>query len=223
MGGRAVLTFRWVVFVLALGFWIYMFHQMLDPTKGFGWQFRYLTIWALTASVASAGLCLRLSLGRGRRPDVLVSVTFVLNAMVCYLYWKLWLADPGNVTGDTPPDWWLNYYLHGLGPALQAVEALVILRAFTRPLATVGWLAAVVVAYVLWAELGVQPTNDTPVGTVTTGLPYPFLNDLAFGGRVRFYVTSALGSLIVVALGWGVTRYLLPPRSAASNAASPAR
>ena len=117
---RAVLRYRWFVFLLVLGYWVYQFHQMLDPSNGFGWQFRYLTIWALTASLLSAGAVLRLSMGwTDRRPEVLAGVTVVMNALVVYLYWKLWFDDPANVNNGGPIIWWQEYYLHALGPVLQ--------------------------------------------------------------------------------------------------------
>jgi hypothetical protein len=59
---RLVTNFRWIVFLLALGFWFYQFSQTsLDK---FGWQFRFLTIWGLTFNLIVAYLMLRYSLGR---------------------------------------------------------------------------------------------------------------------------------------------------------------
>ncbi len=204
---RSVLIYRWIVFALVLGYWIYQFHQMLDPTKGFGWQFRYLTIWALTASLLSAGAVLRLSMGwSDRRPETLAGVAAVMNAMVVYLYWRLYLADPANVNDGAPILWWQEYYLHGLGPLLQWIDAFLILGVFRRPGPVVRGLFLVVLAYVGWAELVVQPTNARPLGEVTSGLPYPFLNNMGFAGRVEFYATSFVMALGLVAVGWGITR-----------------
>ncbi len=202
-----ILTYRWIVFLLASGYWIYQFQQVLDPTKGFGWQFRYLTIWALTASLLSALAVLRLSLGATNcRPETLVGVTAVLNGMVVYLYWRLYLADPANVNDGSPILWWQEYYLHGLGPLLQWIDAFLILGVFRRPLPVVGTLLAVVFVYVGWSELVVQPTNALPVGSITSGLPYPFLNNMEIGDRIRFYVTSFIMALGIVGLGWGISR-----------------
>lgn len=206
---RGVLIYRCVVLALVLGYWIYQFNQMLDPTKGFGWQFRYLTIWALTASLLSALAVLRLSLGRtDHRPETLAGVAAVMNGMVVYLYWRLFLADPANVNDGAPILWWQEYYLHGLGPLLQWIDAFVILGVFRRPWPVVVALFLVVLAYVGWAELVVQATNARPVGNVTSGLPYPFLNNLEFGGRARFYVTSFAMALVIVVVGWGVSRFV---------------
>ena len=44
---HSIITFRWTVFLLALGFWFYQFTQ--TSLEAFGWQFRFLTIWGLTA------------------------------------------------------------------------------------------------------------------------------------------------------------------------------
>lgn len=210
MGARpAVLRYRQVVFVLALGYWIYQFHQMLDPTRGFGWQFRYLTIWALTASLLSAFAVLRLSMGwTDRRPDTLASVAAVMNALVVYLYWKLWFDDPSSVNGDGPIAWWQEYYLHALGPLLQWFDALFLLGSFRRVMPVLGVLACIVLAYVGWAELLVRPLNARPLGEVTSGLPYPFLNNMEFAARSVFYGGTAALSLIVVGAGWGLTRLI---------------
>ncbi len=203
----AILYYRWIVFALVLGYWIYQFNQMLDPTKGFGWQFRYLTIWALTASLLSAFAVLRLSMSwTDRRPETLAGVAVVMNVMVVYLYWKLFFADRANVNDGAPILWWQEYYLHGLGPLLQWIDAFVILGVFRRPVPVVLALLAVILAYVGWSELIIQPTNARPVGSVTNGLPYPFLNNLEFSGRLVFYASSTGLALLVVAVGWGVGR-----------------
>lgn len=206
----AVVAYRWFVFLLVLGYWIYQFNQMLDPTKGFGWQFRYLTIWALTASLLSAFAVLRLSMGwTDRRPEILAGVAVVMNVMVVYLYWKLFLADPANVNDGSPILWWQEYYLHGLGPLLQWIDAFLILGVFRRPWPVVGALLAVILVYVGWSELVIQPANARPVGSVTSGLPYPFLNNLEFSGRLVFYATSAASAMIVVAAAWALNRFIL--------------
>ena len=56
-----VLRYRVTVFALALGYWLYQFTQ--TDLDAFGWQFRFLTIWALTANLVVAGQMLRRSLG----------------------------------------------------------------------------------------------------------------------------------------------------------------
>ena len=42
--------------------------------------------------------------------------------------------------------------------------------------------------YVLWSEAFVQSFNDAPVGSVTSGLPYPFLNSMEWPERAEFYL-----------------------------------
>jgi hypothetical protein len=129
--------------------------------------------------------------------------------MVVYLYWKLFLADPANVNDGSPILWWQEYYLHGLGPLLQWIDAFLILGVFRRPWPVVGALLAVILVYVGWSELVIQPANARPVGSVTSGLPYPFLNNLEFSGRLVFYATSAASAMIVVAAAWALNRFIL--------------
>jgi hypothetical protein len=57
----------------------------------------------------------------------------------------------------------------------------------------------VIAAYLAWSEFFVQRFNDVPTGAVTSGLPYPFLNDMELPARLQFYGLNfgvALGFLI---------------------------
>ena len=209
--GRSVLIYRWAVFLLAAGYTVHQIILDADYTN-FAGPFRFLTIWALLLSFFVASRNLAYTEDRTDRVwTVTVMVTAVLNAMVVALYWRLFLADPSSVTGkDGPPDWYLQYYLHGLGPVLQWIDALFIIGAFQRWWRAVLPLLAVVVAYVAWIELLVSRFSDTPVGSVTSGFPYPFLNGLDLTGRAQFYGSAAIQAVIVLAafaaLGWCVRR-----------------
>lgn len=190
--------FQISMLAIALGYWLHMF-WIADLTS-FGAQFRYLTIWALTGAVVSWSMCL---LRPGRAPGFHAAAA-VLSALVVLLYWRLYFADPANVNGDSPIRWYLEYYLHLAGPVLQGVNAVVLIRVFDRPVAAIPWMAAVFVAYVAWIELLVQPFNDVPVGSITTGLPYPFLNNMELGARAVFYGTTAMTLLVLLAVGAGL-------------------
>ena len=163
---KTVTGFRWVVFLLALGFWFYQFSQ--TSLDHFGWQFRFLTIWGLSANVIVAWLMLRLSAGGSARDYTpLVSAVVVINAFVVFMYWKLWFTDPALVNSGGPIAWYQEYYLHALGPALMAFDALFIYGAFRRIPATIGLILAFILIYVAWAELLVGPMNSLPIGTIT--------------------------------------------------------
>ena len=202
--GRAVLIWRWAVFLLAAFYCVRM--VLWGPWDAALGPFRFLTIWALFASFFAASRMVALSEGRSdRRWDGVVGAVAVLNAMVVMLYWRLYLADPASVTRDGRlGEWWLEYYLHGLGPLLQWIDALVVHRSFRRPIASAGWLIGVCAAYPLWAEFVVRPLNDAPAGRVTAGLPYPFLNDLAPVERATFYATNGGVALVLLALFCGL-------------------
>ena len=49
-----VKVFRWIVFLLASGFWLSQFTTSL--AEGFGLQFRFLTVWGLTVYVVIAAM-----------------------------------------------------------------------------------------------------------------------------------------------------------------------
>lgn len=220
---RPVLAYRWIVF-LAAGF--YCVFQVLTGDYSYpAGPFRYLTIWALFLSFYSASRMLALSEYRiTRSHEVTAMSAAVLNVMVCYLYWKLFFTDPALVT-NKPPVWYREYYLHLAGPLLQIIDAFFIARVFKRVWRAILPLLGIIVAYVCWAEYVLQPYSEKPVGQVTSGLPYPFLNDLELPARLTFYGANAavaIGLLALFgALAWAV--YRVWPASAASSEASPSR
>lgn len=205
---KALTLFRWITFLLAGGYCVRM--ALWSDYVQVGGPFRFLTIWALFLSFFCASRMIARMEGRTeRRWDALVAATAVINTMVVILYWRLYFADPASVTRDGElSSWWLEGYLHGLGPALQVVEAVFLHRAFRKPHLGAGVLVGIIALYVAWAELVQRPLNDSPVGSVTTGLPYPFLNSLEFGDRAVFYATNVGVGLVVlvifavVSLGW---------------------
>ena len=206
-----VLIYRWIVFLLAAGYTVYQL--LIDASyEQVGGPFRFLTIWALLFSFFCASRMIAREEARTeRRWDAVIATTAVLNAMVVYLYWKLVFDDPSLVRNRELP-WFQEYYLHALGPLLQWIDALFIHRAFRRLWASLGVLGGVVLAYVLWVEAVVGPFNETPIGSVTSGYPYPFLNNLEFAGRAAFYTQTAVGAFILMgvffALGWVISRAL---------------
>lgn len=205
---RGVLIFRWIVFLLAAGYCLRTI--VFGSYGGFGGPFRYLTVWALFASFFCASRMLALSEGRSlRRWDAVVSATAVLNAMVVILYWRLYFADPGSVTRDGQLGaWWLELYMHALGPALQWIDSTLIHRSFTKLKVTFAVLVGVILAYIAWVELIVGPLNDSPVGSVVSGLPYPFLNNLEFAGRATFYGVN-FAVAVVVLLGFAAVAFAM--------------
>lgn len=218
--GGALGLWRLGVFLLAAGFWLYQFAT--QDLADFGWQFRFLTVWALSLSVLSAWFALRVSLRLSTSAHrTLMAGTAVLNAMVVLLYWRLYLESPTQVNGADVLPALQEWYLHALGPALQWIEALFLTRAFVRPIPSALTVLGAIMAYVLWIELAVQPLNEVPGGAVTTGLPYPFLNDMPLRDRLVFYAVQAGVALLVLG-AFQVLQRLLSP-SSASRAASPSR
>jgi hypothetical protein len=76
-------------------------------------------------------------------------------------------------------------------------------------------LLGVIGAYVLWAELIVQTFNKRPLGNVTSGLPYPFLNDLELPQRMVFYASNIATAILLLltyaGLAWLVRRRFPAP------------
>ncbi len=200
-----ITAFRILVLLLAAFYSLEQFTN-LKPAS-IGWQFRFLTIWTLTANLIVAAQMLRLQLGRTtHRWEAFVSLVVIMNMAVVIQYWRLYFLDPANVTYAEGPVWWKEYYLHLLGPILMWIDAFLILGVFSR-LKPV-FLAALIlgIAYPLWIELVVHPLNSKPVGSVTAGLPYPFLNNMELGSRMIFYTISTVANFVFIGIGWAIAR-----------------
>lgn len=196
---KPVLLFRWVTFLLAGGYCLYQ--VMSADYSSPGGPFRFLTIWALFLSFYAASRMLALSEHRIHRDHHRTAmIAAVVNVMVVFLYWRLFFTDPALVNGSGHIPWHQQYYLHLLGPALQIIDAVFIARVFKKPMRAAAPLVGFVVTYLLWAELFVGPQNSAPIGTVTSGLPYPFLNSLEFSERLVFYGTNVFAALVVLAV-----------------------
>ena len=210
MTARPVLIYRWIVFLLAAGYC--MRTLIFGGFDNFGGPFRFLTIWALFASFFCASRMMALMEGRSdARWDGFVGMTAVINTMVVFLYWRLYFADPMSVTPDGElAAWHLEMYLHLVGPLLQWTDSIFIHRSYRRLGAALAWLVGVIAAYVAWAELVIRPMNATPQGTVTSGLPYRFLNNLELPDRAVFYATNFATGIALLFLfagiAWAVRR-----------------
>jgi hypothetical protein len=195
-----VLSYRILVFSSALFYMIYIL-IVSDWTQP-GGPSRYLTVWGLFFSLLISWRVLQNSRGRGNnRWDVFVSSSAIINAMVVFLYWKLFFEDPMSVTTNGQLDvWWREYYMHLVGPVLMWIDALFINRVFQKVKKTILWLTGTITTYIAWIEFVVRPLNDSPVGKVTNGLPYPFLNDLFLFDRLSFYVVNFIVAMMFLAL-----------------------
>lgn len=208
---RPILVYRWVTFLLAAGYTLYqIFSSSYEQPFG---PFRFLTIWALLASFYAASRMLALSERRiDRKHEVTAMCASVLNVMVLFLYWNLYFKDPSLVNGNGPIKWWLEYYLHGLGPLLQIFDAVFIARVFQRPHRAALPVVGLVALYVCFSEFAVAPLATEPTGRVTSGLPYPYLNNMELMDRWLHYASNGVSAVIVLVglagTGWAVRRWL---------------
>ena len=198
---RIIIRYRLWCLILVIGYWIYQF--TITNYGNFGLHFRYLTIWGLSCTLIATFLlyinCLR---GLAERYWPFVSATAVLNAMVVFLYWKLYFIDPNLVNYSGSISWFQEYYLHLVGPALLILDALFINNSFRQIWRGLAVIFGICLGYILWSELITGPLNVIPEGKVTQGLPYPFLNDLTAKERIIFYATTILTSAIFYFAGF---------------------
>jgi hypothetical protein len=209
------LIFRWTAFLLAAGYCIRT--MIFGGWDAFGGPFRFLTIWALFAAFFAFSRMMAMEEGRSdNRWDGFVCMTAVINTMVVFLYWRLYFADPMSVTTDGELGaWHLEMYLHLFGPLLLVIDTIFVHRSYRRLKPAFVWLIGVIATYVLWAEFVVQPLNNSPAGAVTSGLPYPFLNNLELVDRMGFYITNAVVGIVLLLLyagiAWGFRRRFPAP------------
>jgi len=200
-----VVYFRGSCFTLALLYWFYQFYEA--NYNGFGIQFRYLTIWGLTGNLIVTGLLFRQTLAKQKEKYfAAVSAVCVLNVLVVFLYWRLYFIDPKLVNYSGNIVWFQEYYLHLLGPLLLFVDSLLVNRSFRQ--FKLGIIQALLLSfsYVLWTEFVTGPLNNVPVGSMTAGLPYPFLNDMVLSDRLEFYAISILTGVFFYFLFWLIDR-----------------
>ena len=99
---RNLLYFRGFCFGIAILYWFYQFY--VANYKGFGLQFRYLTIWGLTGNVIVTGILVRRTFYEQKEDHfAIVSAVCVLNVLVVFLYWRLYFIDPVSYTHLTLP------------------------------------------------------------------------------------------------------------------------
>lgn len=205
---RNLLYFRGVCFTSAMLYWFYQFY--VANYNGFGIQFRYLTIWGLTGSAIVTGLLFMQTLSKQKENYfAVVSSVCVLNALVVFLYWRLYFIDPELVNYSGSIIWFQEYYLHLLGPLLLFVDSILLNRSFRQFKTGIILTLLISFSYVAWTEIVTTPLNNTPVGSKAAGLPYPFLNDMVLADRLIFYAISIVTGVFFYFLFWFIDRVCL--------------
>jgi hypothetical protein len=142
--------------------------------------------------------------------DSILNVAVILNFIVVFFYWRLYFQDPLSVNMNGPNEWFMEYYLHALGPTLMVIDALFIHGSFNTFSKGLKFLFLLFSSYILWVEFIVAPYSSRPQGMVTKGFPYPFLNDLTIYGRTGFYLSVVfIGCTLYMALFF-IKKYALP-------------
>lgn len=195
---RWQVIYRWATLALAVIVWVRCFGDArLDE---FGWQFRLVEVWAVSASAISAALMVRLSMGwSASRHESFAGGVAAVNAVVVALH-----LGPLGLISSTPA--WHVLGLTLIVPLLQIADALLVLRAFGHLRGAVAWVLGIALAYVAWVELAVRPLNLPVDGG--GGLPYPALNALGAVDRLGVYGAATGLALAVLPGLWVVQRRL---------------
>lgn len=197
-----VRAYRILVALIAVFFFV---EPLLTDPPNFIFRSKFLTLWGFYGSFLVALLMLARSYNlTAKRFDGFVSMVIVLNILVVFLYWRLYFEDPALVNANGPIVWWREYYLHLTAEILMWIDAFFFFGAWKKIKSGLAWLAGIIISYVALIELYIKPRNTFPSGTVTEGLPYPFLNNMELSERFVFYGTTAGTAAVMAALTVGV-------------------
>jgi hypothetical protein len=198
--------FSALALIIASAYWLYEF--TIQDYNLWGIQFRTLTNWGLSTAIIAHYLLWRqrrLKQASNHRVSGFIAATAVLNAMVMLLYWRLFFIDPTLINGDTTPIWFQEYYLHLVGPMMILLDALLLSRVFKQLLFGLRDLLLLCSIYMIWLEFVIMPMNNIPIGTITSGLPYPFLNDMTGFERIAFYGMTISAAIVMYICFWAGT------------------
>lgn len=161
-----------------------------------GWNLRFLTIWGLVAALITHLYCAFKRINKQTITlNTLINTSTLINVMVAFLYWRLYLIDPSLVNGDKTPVWIREYYLHALGPLLIVIEAVFLSSQFKPYLKSWLWSMVVCIAYSAWIELIIRPLSL--MSPAWSKIPYPFLANLSGYKLVEFYIQTYITASIV--------------------------
>ena len=187
--------FRLLAFGLAAGFWTYYVgRKPFDASAGW----RYLTNWGLTLNllVATWAVAARW-VPKMNEQNPLLPPALTISSMVVILYWGLYIIDPNLVNSNGGLPWYSELYMH-LGTTIFVYsEAFLFNRAPIKKLKSLLTVAFLGLAYILWVDQVVAPSNTSPCGLTSDvcGYPYPFLNDLTGATRIAFYLLAGSAML----------------------------
>ena len=184
----------------------FLFGSKFFIEAGFGKQFRYFTLWSLLANfMALLFLSLSMKLMIFDKTKPFIAISSMMGLFTIVLYWGLFFINPNLVNyADERLDFFREVYLHFLGPALLFFDALILKKAFTHFKKIIPYAFIINFGYFTWLELLVGPNSNFPVGKVTSGLPYPFMNNMLLEHRLIFMVICFMcGALFI----WILTKF----------------
>ena len=173
---------------------------------GFGKQFKFFTLWSFLANFfVFSILFLRMIGFRIKIPDPLVAISTMMGIFTIILYWGLFFIDPNLVNYTDQCNYTVQrlnlfreYYLHLIGPLLLILEGFLFTRAFKNFLNITLCAAVINFGYFSWIELVVARFNECPKGTITNGLPYPFMNEMVISERLIFMTSCFIFGILFI-------------------------
>ena len=142
-------------------------------------------------AVLFLSLSIRLKIFDQTKPFIAISSMMGLFTII--LYWGLFFIDPNLVNyADERLDLFREIYLHFAGPTLLFLDAFIFKKAFSNFKKIIPYAFVINFGYFAWLEILVAPNSDFPVGKITSGLPYPFMNDMLLEHRLIFMVVCFL-------------------------------
>ena len=146
---------------------------------------------------------------RNREPEQyfpLVSAVTILNAIVVFLYLKLYFTVSKPVNCSRSIVWYREYYLHLVGLVILIVDSLFFIVSFRQIHKCFLMSLRICLLHIFWSKILISPLNNTPQGSVSNGLPNPFLNDMHLQDSVELYLTTITTALAFYLVGWNITK-----------------
>lgn len=169
-------------FVISASLWVAEFFvSVVVP----GRQFRFLTIWGLTAAMCMhAYQLVRMRRSPSSKVSALFTTAAAINLVILLMYWTAYFVFPHMIAVE-------GYhvlhdiFIHAICPLLCIMDTAFLSNLSMDFKLSTTYLLASIVAYVLWLELFVAPFSV---------LPYAFLRGVTMSARIVCYLGIGLFS-----------------------------
>ncbi len=199
--------------ILFVAFFIFSTIARFDEFRtSFGGVYRFYSDWGFTACLFSAFFIFF-----PKRHELSLSIISSMASLYTVLFVILFFVDPGGIlvapigmmSDGISTGAFITLTIHSVVPVLQVANTLFLANSFQRLRPIIYAMLLIEVIYILWIELLVAPLNNSPIGSITTGLPYPLLNNLPLIERIEVYGIITLLTVLTVLILFGLRKLIV--------------